>query len=196
MIVWKPLPHDGLWPPGRTHPRSDPCGCSSSSADTAPPSSCLSCSGSRRAESPAAPPVPHGTPWRPAWRCVPCPPRTGTGAWCGTSSCTGCSGCTVRRLWHSPEVPPGRGTARSHTRTRLEEREGSGSEMMFIRRKAVHIFYSKYFIHLTNSHIVRTSSSHLSSPLSPLSSEDSEDAFILKKTFSFKFLVQCDIQLR
>ncbi len=103
------------------YPQSDPCGCSSSSADTAALSSCLSCSGSHIAVSPAAPPAPPGTPWRPAWRCAPCPHQRGTGAWSGNVSCTGCSGCTVQRLGRSPEVPSTRaGPALNHTHTHLE----------------------------------------------------------------------------
>lgn len=109
------------------YPQSDPCGCSSNSADIAALSSCLSCSGSHTVVSPAAPPVPPGTPWRPAWRCAPCPRRRGTGAWSGNVSCTGCSGCTTRRLGRSPEVPSIRGNpALNHTNTHLEWERQTG----------------------------------------------------------------------
>lgn len=103
------------------YPQSDPCGCSSSSADTAAPFSCPSCSGSHIEASPAAPPAPPGTPWRPAWRCAPCLRQRDTGAWSGNVSCTGCSGCTVPRHGRSPRVPSTQGNpAPSHTHTHLE----------------------------------------------------------------------------
>lgn len=111
------------------YPQSDPCGCSSSSADTAALSSCLSYSGNHTVASPVAPPVLPGTPWTPAWRCVLCPHQRGTAAWSGNVSCTGCSGCTVQKLGRNPVVPSTRGNpVLNHTHTHLEgERKGSCS---------------------------------------------------------------------
>lgn len=132
------------------YPQSDPCGCSSSSADTAALSSCLSYSGNRTAVSPVAPPVPPGTPWRPAWCCAPCPHQRGTGAWSGNVSCIGCSGCTVQRLGRSPEVPSTRGNpALNHTHTHLEGERQIGVRYYTVN-KAWYVFVAKlllfYFI--------------------------------------------------
>lgn len=72
-----------------------PCGWSSSSADTAAPSSCPSCSGSHTDEYPPALPRQPGTPCCcPAWLLSPCP--QGTGALPGTESCSKGPGCTCR----------------------------------------------------------------------------------------------------
>lgn len=112
----------------QSHLRSGPCGCSSSSADTAALSSCPFYSDSHTAGWPAAPPGQPGTPCWLAWCPSLCPP--GTDASPGSGSCTGGSGCICHWPSRNPTShghPSQPGPTRKHPRrTQPRLREGTG----------------------------------------------------------------------